>query len=112
MKANDLERKKFEKEEKKRKKFEAKEQKQFRHRIGDECPLSHLKVGQTGILLNFSNDNKPLRRRLLDMGLTKGVSITIQRISPLGDPIDISLRGYDLCMRKADMDGIIVKVVN
>lgn len=102
----------FIKDEKRRLRFEKKEQKHFKHRINEICPLSHLKVGQTGEVLSFENDNKALRRRLLDMGVTKGVQISIRRISPLGDPIDVSLRGYDLCLRKNDMDGIIVKVVS
>ncbi|MDE7213163.1 MAG: ferrous iron transport protein A [Anaeroplasmataceae bacterium] len=78
--------------------------------IGETCKLSELKVGQAGKLITFSNDNKALRRRLLDMGLTKGVVIDIKMISPLGDPISIGLRGYQLCMRKEDMANILVTV--
>ena len=103
--------KKLEKEEKKRLKFEAKEQRHFKHRVGDVCPLSHLKVGQIGKVISITNENKSLRRRLLDMGLTLGVTIEVKRISPLGDPIDITVRGYDLCLRKDDMDNIEVEVI-
>lgn len=78
--------------------------------VGETCKLSELKVGQAGKLISFSNDNKALRRRLLDMGLTKNVTIDIQQISPLGDPISIELRGYQLCMRKEDMENILVTV--
>lgn len=78
--------------------------------IGETCKLSELKVGQAGKLISFSNDNKALRRRLLDMGLTKNVTIDIKTISPLGDPISIELRGYQLCMRKEDMENIVVIV--
>lgn len=102
---------KFKKEELKRLRFEKKEQKQYKHRIGEECPLSHLKTTQVGEVISLTNENLALRRRLMDMGVTKGVKIEIERISPLGDPIDVSLRGYDLCLRKADMDKIMVKVV-
>lgn len=80
------------------------------YNIGESCRLSDLKVGQAGTLISFNNDNKALRRRLLDMGLTKGVSIDIKMISPLGDPVGIELRGYQLCMRKEDMDHIMVNV--
>ena len=80
------------------------------YKIGDTCKLSELKVGQAGKLMSFSNDNKVLRRRLLDMGFTKGVIIDIEMISPLGDPISIGLRGYQLCMRKEDMENILVTV--
>ncbi len=79
-------------------------------KIGEICKLSDLKVGQAGCLISFDNENKALRRRLLDMGLTKGVIIDIKMISPLGDPISIELRGYQLCMRKEDMSNVIVKV--
>ncbi|MDE6584982.1 MAG: ferrous iron transport protein A [Anaeroplasmataceae bacterium] len=78
--------------------------------IGETCKLSELKVGQAGSLISFTNENKALRRRLLDMGLTKGVTIEIKMISPLGDPISVGLRGYQLCMRKEDMDNIMVTV--
>lgn len=79
-------------------------------KIGETCKLSDLKVGQAGALISFDNENKALRRRLLDMGLTKGVIIDIKMISPLGDPVSIELRGYQLCMRKEDMNNVIVKV--
>lgn len=78
---------------------------------GEEGHLSDLHRGQKAVVLNFHNDNDALRRRLLDMGITKGVVIEIKKIAPLGDPIDIHLRGYDLCIRKADMKGIDIKVL-
>ena len=45
------------------------------------------------------------------MGITRGVVLEIKKIAPLGDPIDIYLRGYELCLRKADMEGIDIRVV-
>ncbi len=81
------------------------------HKKGDVCKLSELKKGQTAKVLSMTNDNKALRRRLLDMGITKGVIIHIKKLSPLGDPIDIELRDYELCIRKADMDEIEVEVI-
>lgn len=78
--------------------------------VGETCKLSNLKVGQAGSLISFENENKALRRRLLDMGLTKGVEIEIKMISPLGDPVSVELRGYQLCMRKEDMDNVVVCV--
>ena len=85
--------------------------KSHRLKIGEEGHLSDLRRGQKGIVLNFHNDNNALRRRLLDMGITRGVVIEIKKIAPLGDPIDIYLRGYELCLRKADMEGIDIRVV-
>ncbi len=80
------------------------------YKKGDTCKLSELKVGQEGKLISFENENKALRRRLLDMGLTKDVLIEIKMISPLGDPVSVGLRGYQLCMRKEDMSNILVLV--
>jgi len=79
--------------------------------VGEEGHLSDLRRGQKGIILNFHNDNAALRRRLLDMGITKDVVVEIKKIAPLGDPIDIKLRGYELCLRRLDMKGIDIKVV-
>lgn len=78
---------------------------------GQEGHLSDLRVGQRCELIALHNDNLALRRRLLDMGLTKGVTVKVKKIAPLGDPIDIELRGYELCVRKSDLMNIDVKVV-
>ena len=52
--------------------------------------------------------NVILKRRMLDMGITKGVEVKVKKIAPLGDPIDIELRGYELCLRKSDLSFIEV----
>ena len=70
--------------------------------------LSELKKGEKGKVLAINNSNLSLRRRMLDMGITKGVEIKVKKIAPLGDPIDIELRGYELCLRKSDLSGIEV----
>ena len=80
-------------------------------KVGEQGHLSDLKRGQKCVVVNFHNENKALRRRLLDMGITKGVEITVKKIAPLGDPIDIALRGYELCIRKEDMKEIDIEVV-
>ena len=79
--------------------------------LGPKCKLSDLKIRQKGKVLNINNTNKALYRRLLDMGITKGVIITIKKIAPLGDPVDVELRGYELCLRVDDMKNIDVEVV-
>ena len=89
----------------------SKEEKTYVHLIGDICPLTHLKLNQLGRIVKLECENKAIRRRLLDMGLTKGCNVFIKQISPLGDPINITLRGYDLCLRKQDLENIIVEVV-
>ncbi len=50
----------------------------------------------------------PLRQRLLDMGLTKGVSVTVQKVAPLGDPLEVRVRGYQLSLRKAEAACILL----
>jgi len=78
---------------------------------GEICNLSNLKVGQSARVLKLNETNKQIRRHLLDMGLTRGVKITIKKIAPMGDPIDIRLRDYELCIRKADLEKIEVEVL-
>ena len=80
-------------------------------KTGEQCKLSELEVGQRAKVLKIKEENKAIRRHLLDMGVTRGVEITIKKIAPMGDPIDISLRGYELCIRKEDLKEIEVKVL-
>lgn len=80
-------------------------------RKGDICNLSDLIIGQTAKVLKLKEENKKMRRHLLDMGITRGVEITIKKIAPMGDPIDISLRDYELCICKADLSKIEVEVI-
>ena len=51
-----------------------------------------------------------MKRRIMDMGLTKGVDVQIRRVAPLGDPIEVTVRGYELSIRKADAEMIEVEV--
>lgn len=78
---------------------------------GERCNVSDLKVGQKAIVLKLNEENKVIRRHLLDMGITRGVKIEIKKIAPMGDPIDISLRDYELCIRKEDLSKIEVEVI-
>lgn len=80
-------------------------------KAGERCNLSELKVGQRAKVLKLYENNKPLRRHLLDMGITRGVEITIKKVAPLGDPIDLHLRDYELCLRKEDLSKIEVEVL-
>ena len=79
--------------------------------VGQEGHLSDLKIGQVAKVLSLHSDNKALRRRLLDMGITTGVTVKVKKIAPMGDPVDIELRGYELCIRKSDMKNIDIKVI-
>ena len=51
----------------------------------------------------------PVKRRIMDMGLTKGVEVYIRKVAPLGDPIEVTVRGYELSLRKADAEQIEVE---
>ena len=73
-----------------------------------EMKLSELKKGEKGKVISLNNSNVVLKRRMLDMGITKGVEVKVKKIAPLGDPIDIELRGYELCLRKSDLSCIEV----
>lgn len=80
-------------------------------KIGEKCNLSELKIGQKAKVEKLNVDDKQIRRHLLDMGITRGVEVIIKKIAPMGDPIDIELRGYELAIRKADLKQIEVEVI-
>lgn len=80
-------------------------------KTGEICKLSELAVGQTAKVIALNETNKEIRRHLLDMGLTRKVVVTIKKVAPMGDPIDISLRDYELCICKADLSKIEVEVL-
>ena len=80
-------------------------------KTGEKCNLSELRIGQKAKVLKLNEENKAIRRHLLDMGITRGVEITIKKVAPMGDPIDLQLRDYELCLRKEDLTKIQVEVV-
>lgn len=73
--------------------------------------LSKLNVGQKAKIVKLNVQNKEIRRHLLDMGLTRGVEVQIKKKAPVGDPIDIELRDYELCISKSDLEQIEVEVI-
>jgi ferrous iron transport protein A len=72
--------------------------------------LGELKVGQEARVVRLNVENKEIRRHLLDMGLTRGVQVKIKKIAPMGDPIDIALRDYELCIGKEQLNQVEVEV--
>ena len=70
--------------------------------------LKEAKVGST-VRVNKIGGEGALKRRIMDMGITKGVQIFIRKVAPLGDPVEITVRGYELSLRKADADLIEVE---
>ena len=67
--------------------------------------LKDAKVGETVTVVKLHGEGAT-RRRLMDMGLTKGVTVCIRKVAPLGDPIEVTVRGYELSLRKADAEMI------
>ena len=69
--------------------------------------LRDVKVGQTVDVVKRHGEGA-LRRRIMDMGITKGTSIYVRKVAPLGDPVEVTVRGYELSIRKGDADCIEV----
>lgn len=69
--------------------------------------LKDVEVGQT-VTVTRLNGSGAVKRRIMDMGITKGVEIKVRKVAPLGDPMELNLRGYELSVRKADAEMIEV----
>ena len=67
--------------------------------------LKDAKVGETVKVVRL-NGTGPLKRRIMDMGITKGVEVYIRKVAPLGDPLETTVRGYELSIRRADAEMI------
>ena len=70
--------------------------------------LRDAKIGSTVKVVKVNGEGA-IRRRIMDMGLTKGVEVYVRKLAPLGDPIEISLRGYELSLRKTDAEMIEIE---
>ena len=69
--------------------------------------LRDVSVGQTVKVTRLNGDG-PVKRRIMDMGITKGVEVYVRKVAPLGDPVEITVRGYELSLRQADAEMIEV----
>lgn len=67
--------------------------------------LKNAKIGQT-VKVKKLNGEGAVKRRIMDMGITKGTEVYIRKVAPLGDPIEVTVRGYELSLRKADAEMI------
>ena len=72
--------------------------------------LKEAKVGQTVTVAKVHGEG-PVRRRIMDMGLTKGIQILVRKVAPLGDPMELNIRGYELSVRKQDAQMIEVESI-
>ena len=70
--------------------------------------LKDAKVGETVKATKLTGEG-PVKRRIMDMGITKGVEIYVRKVAPLGDPVEVTVRGYELSLRKADAEMIQVE---
>ena len=69
--------------------------------------LRDAKVGDTVTVVRLHGEG-PVKRRIMDMGITKGTQIHVRKVAPLGDPVEVTVRGYELSLRKADAQKILV----
>ena len=70
--------------------------------------LKETKIGETVKVVKLHGEGA-VKRRIMDMGITKGVEVYIRKVAPLGDPIEVTVRGYELSLRKADAEMIVVE---
>ena len=70
--------------------------------------LKDISVGSTCVVKRLHGDG-PVKRRIMDMGITKGVEILVRKVAPLGDPMELNIRGYELSVRKGDAEMIEVE---
>ena len=70
--------------------------------------LKDVAVGDKAIVKKLSGEGA-LKRRIMDMGVTKGVEIFVRKVAPFGDPIEVTVRGYELSLRKAEAENILVE---
>ena len=71
--------------------------------------LKEIKIGETVKVVKLHGEGA-VKRRIMDMGITKGVEVYVRKVAPLGDPIEVTVRGYELSLRKADAETIEVEV--
>ena len=67
--------------------------------------LKQAKVGETVTVVKLHGEGA-VKRRIMDMGITKGVTVYVRKVAPLGDPVEVNVRGYELSLRKADTEMI------
>ncbi len=70
--------------------------------------LREVPCGKTVRVSKLTGDG-PVKRRIMDMGITKGIEIYVRKVAPLGDPVEVTVRGYELSIRKADAEMILVE---
>lgn len=70
--------------------------------------LKETKIGQTVRVVKLHGEGA-VKRRIMDMGITRGVEVTVRKVAPLGDPVEVTVRGYELSLRRADAEMVEVE---
>ena len=70
--------------------------------------LREAKIGETVKVVKIHGEGA-VKRRIMDMGITKGVEIYVRKVAPLGDPVEVTVRGYELSLRKADAEMVVIE---
>lgn len=70
--------------------------------------LKQVKVGETVKVVKLNGEGA-VKRRIMDMGITKGVEIYVRKVAPLGDPVEVTVRGYELSLRKNDAEMVVIE---
>lgn len=70
--------------------------------------LRDVEVGESATVVKLIGDSQ-IKRRIMDMGITKGVSVQVRKVAPLGDPIEVTVRGFELSLRKDEAQNVIVE---
>ncbi|MCI5892019.1 MAG: ferrous iron transport protein A [Clostridiales bacterium] len=69
--------------------------------------LREMKVGETAVVKKVNGEGA-IKRRIMDMGITKGTEVFVRKVAPLGDPVEVTVRGYELSVRKNDAEMIVM----
>ena len=83
----------------------------MKNTVNNPITLAHIKVGESCKVSGFKELPRNKKRHLLDMGITKGTVIKMEKRAPFRDPVSVLIRGYSLCLRKSDMENILVEVI-
>lgn len=74
---------------------------------GQNKTLRDVRIGESGVVRRLNGEGA-LKRHIMDMGITKGTSVYVRKVAPLGDPIEVTVRGYELSLRKSEAESILI----
>lgn len=77
------------------------------HVQNDVVTLRDIPIGQTATVVSLTGEGA-LKRHIMDMGITKGTTIYVRKVAPLGDPLEVTVRGYELSLRKSEAQNVVV----